>query len=147
MRPTLRRATSGAISTVPWTMGPRQSTSNQPPARCRSRQGFCRKTLKTQERTPHPVNLVGCPAAHRVIREPSGEILAWRKTPVSRPVPVDVMLHLIYEKLLLGDDVLHQVADGNDTNHLAILQHREMADAHGGHQCHALIIGVLQVHP
>ncbi len=60
---------------------------------------------------------------------------------VSRPSRVasacDVALQLFQLQLLVGDDRLDQVADGNHADNLPALDHRQVADAPLGHQLHA----------
>ncbi len=52
-------------------------------------------------------------------------------------LPVDVMLELIDHETLVADDAFHQIADGDDADHLLAVHHRQMSEAFFGHQRHA----------
>ncbi len=51
----------------------------------------------------------------------------------------DVALELLDDEFLLGNDRLDQVADGNDADQPALLQHRQVAKLALGHQRHAFL--------
>jgi len=55
----------------------------------------------------------------------------------------DVGLELLDVAALGGDDVVHEVADGDEAGELAVFEHGEMADAVVGHQVEAFLNGAV----
>ena len=51
---------------------------------------------------------------------------------------MNVVLELVNYEFLLANNTLHQIAYRNNANQCFSFEHREMADAPVGHQCHAL---------
>src|SRR5262249_30123764 len=51
----------------------------------------------------------------------------------------DVVLKLVDGRLLIGNDPLHEVADGEDTYHLVALEHRQVSHPLLGHEGEALV--------
>ena len=58
----------------------------------------------------------------------------------------DVLLELLDDFLLLGDDVLHQVADRDHPDHAPAVHHRQVPQAVLRHQRHALLVGLIGAH-
>ncbi|MCY1278922.1 hypothetical protein D9M70_276640 [compost metagenome] len=50
------------------------------------------------------------------------------------------------QAFLLGSDIAHQVADGQQAHQLAVVQHRQVAQVLLGHQLHAVLVAVAQGH-
>src|ERR1035437_8652338 len=56
----------------------------------------------------------------------------------------DVVMELVDGGFLRRYDPVHQVADGNNARHRAILHRRKMTDTIGRHNFHALFHGMLR---
>lgn len=57
----------------------------------------------------------------------------------SAPRPRDVVLKLFDDEFLLGDDVFHQVSDGDEADQLAAVHDGQMAQPVFRHQHHAFL--------
>jgi hypothetical protein len=58
----------------------------------------------------------------------------------------DVALKRLNRLLLAGNDPLHQVSDGDDSDHRVILNHGQVPEVALGHQRHALVYRVFRAH-
>ena len=57
--------------------------------------------------------------------------------------PRKIRLHLVNGGALRRNDPIHHVADGNQPDHLALVNDRQMADALFGHQPHGVFDGMV----
>ena len=61
----------------------------------------------------------------------------------SAPLTRDVMFELLDDEFLLGDDLPHQISDGNKADQLAAVQDGQMAQPVFRHQHHAFLAGLV----
>ena len=66
----------------------------------------------------------------------------YRSTAVAR----DVVLQLFDCELLLRDNIFHQVANGDQTNQLAIIHNGQVAQPGFRHQRHAVVARLVRFH-
>src|SRR6202049_864950 len=76
-------------------------------------------------------------------RGPPPPLIAKAEARCSTSLPADVTLKLLDDKILLGDDVFHQVPDRNETDQLAAIQDRKMTQPFFRHQRHTFLGALL----